>query len=248
MTPTNTAIPASCRLRSGKWARPCNRVRLLGLMAALTAASTFHLLLHGGGQRVASAKPAAFIPALTQGAGGDYAAQQVIAPTASACAGRDDDLLRVIVPASLRSCAESAAAEAQYYQPPAWTLWAQQHGASETTLALLTDIGGEYARDGYDMPCLLACIANPESSFNPGCRGAAGERGLAQIHPCHRRTMAALGLDFNSEADRLRFACHLITDALDNGATLRTALRPWTTRRKALAQYFDMEGLDHGTD
>lgn len=133
--------------------------------------------------------------------------------------------------------------------PPVWTLWAQQKGASQDTLELLTTIGNEYARDGVDMPCLLACIAAPESSFNPASCGNVGERGLIQINPNHKASMHRAGLDFNCEADRLRYGCLLITAAIDSGKGLRRALQPWrNTRNEALDQYYALLSSEWGTE
>lgn len=77
-------------------------------------------------------------------------------------------------------------------------------------------------------PLLLACIARPESGFDDSCVGAAGERGLLQVHPCHKRAMRAAGLDFADGADRIAFACQLWA---------ARGLLPWTTRRAALRDY-----------
>lgn len=52
-------------------------------------------------------------------------------------------------------------------------------------------------------------VAQCESRFNPAAVGHAGEKGILQIHPIHRARMAEAGLDFESEADRLRYAVAL---------------------------------------
>lgn len=82
-------------------------------------------------------------------------------------------------------------------------------------------------------PWLLAAIARYESSMRMDARGAAGERGLVQVHPIHRKRMARLGLDFGSERDRLDFACRLY---------LERGLKPWSVRRKALKEYKRIKG------
>lgn len=83
---------------------------------------------------------------------------------------------------------------------------------------------------GYSTPdpLLLACLAKPESRFNEGAIGRAGERGLLQVHPCHKRSMARMGLDFMSGPDRIAFACVLWN---------AQGLRPWSTRRAAQRDY-----------
>jgi hypothetical protein len=102
-----------------------------------------------------------------------------------------------------------------------------QQCADTTSIATLLLTGIEIARNaGYTTPdpLLLACLAKPESKFDDGAVGHAGERGLLQIHPCHKRSMARMGLDFNNSADRVAFAC-----VLWDGS----GLRPWSTRRAA---------------
>lgn len=52
----------------------------------------------------------------------------------------------------------------------------------------------------------FAVIARYENSGREDKPGAAGERGMLQIHPCHSSTMAGLGLCFRDPDDRLDFA------------------------------------------
>jgi hypothetical protein len=77
-------------------------------------------------------------------------------------------------------------------------------------------------------PLLFAALARYESRFDPACVGGAGERGLLQIHPCHKRRMRDAGLDFDSEVDRLSFAASLYKSR---------GLQPWTVRAKAQREY-----------
>ena len=48
-----------------------------------------------------------------------------------------------------------------------------------------------------------------ESRWDTTVVGAAGERGVLQIHPIHRGAMAAVGLDYESEHDRIIWAVRL---------------------------------------
>jgi soluble lytic murein transglycosylase-like protein len=100
---------------------------------------------------------------------------------------------------------------------------------AEQVANLLVDAG---TANGVD-PLLLMCLARYESTFNVADVGAAGERGLLQVHPCHRRAMKRAGLDFYTEADRLAFACRLYN---------AQGLKPWTVRRRALALYDELRG------
>lgn len=45
-----------------------------------------------------------------------------------------------------------------------------------------------------------------ESKWNTKAVGSLGERGLFQIHPIHKSRMATLGLDYDNESDRIKFA------------------------------------------
>lgn len=121
--------------------------------------------------------------------------------------------------------------------PPVWEIVAQEHGCGPDAFAAIRTVAAEYPRDDVDMAALLASLARYESSYRCNARGAAGERGLVQIHPVHRKRMARMGLSFADEYDRLRFACHLITTALDNGASLYAALKPWSVRTRAMKTY-----------
>lgn len=83
---------------------------------------------------------------------------------------------------------------------------------------------------------LLAAMARYESTFNIHALGSAGERGLLQVHPCHRARFAKAGLDWNSARDQVRFAaCVMLAPNMDKG--LRAALRPWAVRPRALKEY-----------
>lgn len=123
---------------------------------------------------------------------------------------------------------EAEPAEAELDAPPELLryLEAKQCRDSEATAALLLS-GIEIARQaGYATPepLLLACLAQAESHFDDSAVGRAGERGLLQVHPCHKRAMKKLGLDYLNGAHRVAYAC-VLWDA--------RGLKPWTTRRAA---------------
>ena len=82
-------------------------------------------------------------------------------------------------------------------------------------------------------PLILLCIARWESRYNVDTTGAAGERGLLQIHPCHKAAMRKAGLSFDSEADRLTFACMLYK---------ARGWSPWAVRGKAKREYERIQG------
>lgn len=77
-------------------------------------------------------------------------------------------------------------------------------------------------------PRRLATLARYESHFRPETRGAAGERGILQIHPVHRKGMAKWGLDFDCADDRLVYGALLYAWHGD---------RPWSVRHKARKDY-----------
>ena len=81
-------------------------------------------------------------------------------------------------------------------------------------------------------PLLLAALARFESHYRRNRIGAAGERGMLQIHPCHKKSMKAAGLDFYSEADRLTYACMLYAEQ---------GWKPWTVREKAKKEYYRLQ-------
>ena len=64
---------------------------------------------------------------------------------------------------------------------------------------------------------VMAC----ESRFRSDAVGAAGERGLLQIHPIHQGRMEDMGLDFTKEKDRVVFA---------NALWREQGWRPWTCK------------------
>jgi hypothetical protein len=76
-------------------------------------------------------------------------------------------------------------------------------------------------------PLLLLALAHPESGFDKTDTGSAGEKGLIQIHTCHKRSMKKAGLDYSVEADRIRWGCMMIRSRLDNGKSLHQAIKPW---------------------
>lgn len=57
-----------------------------------------------------------------------------------------------------------------------------------------------------DYTWALACILAESSGNSGSVNSSSGCRGYWQIHPCHKRSMKRLGLDFYSEADRCAFA------------------------------------------
>ena len=69
-----------------------------------------------------------------------------------------------------------------------------------------------------DLPCEpipgamaagVVAVATCESRWDPEAVGAAGERGLLQVHPVHRQAMASAGLDYDQESDRIKWAVRL---------------------------------------
>lgn len=128
--------------------------------------------------------------------------------------------------------AQPAPVDTAVSAPPALLQYLEdQKCADIARTASLLMAGVEIARNaGYNTPdpLLLACLAKPESKFDDGAVGSAGERGLLQVHPCHKRSMAKIGLDFNTGTDRVAYAC-VLWDA--------SGLRPWTTRRAAQRDY-----------
>ena len=88
--------------------------------------------------------------------------------------------------------------------------------------------------DGDCDPIWMMVYARRESTFNVADRNrSTGCMGLMQIHPCHRKSMKAMGLDFDSEHDRLLFACYL-KHAQGN--------RPWAVRSAAEPEYRKLVG------
>ena len=85
--------------------------------------------------------------------------------------------------------------------------------ADESALRLTLAVRRSRTQFGVKLPELqtigkLACIIRYESRANTH---AVNRRtrcsGMLQIHPCHKRTMTKLGLDFGNEADRLVYGC-----------------------------------------
>jgi len=93
---------------------------------------------------------------------------------------------------------------------------------------------GEYEQD----PWLWTMIARYESHWKHTVRGAAGERGWIQIHPCHKtKRFTNKGLDWDDPVDQLRVGCTMLQERLDEGKSLWSAYSPWTTRTKAWRTY-----------
>jgi len=84
---------------------------------------------------------------------------------------------------------------------------------------------------------LLASIAHPESHFDIHDRGKAGERGLLQIHPCHRKDFKPAGLDWDSPYDQVLFGATMLAISERKGYTLHRALEPWSVRELAIKEY-----------
>lgn len=125
--------------------------------------------------------------------------------------------------------------EPVYRQCRPWELAAQDRHFPQSTIALINAVAAEYPRTDVDMAALIYALAVPESSGRQGCVYCQ-HFGLLQVAYSHRREMARMGLGWN-EGDRLRWSCIVITAQLDKGSTLYTALRPWSTRRRALRIY-----------
>jgi hypothetical protein len=125
-----------------------------------------------------------------------------------------------------------ASADVELSAPPALLKYLEDKKCADiASTASLLLAGVRIAQNaGYTTPdpLLLACLAKPESNFNDGAVGRAGERGLLQVHPCHKRSMARLGLDFTDGADRVAYACVLWS---------ASGLKPWSTRRAAQRDY-----------
>jgi soluble lytic murein transglycosylase-like protein len=77
-------------------------------------------------------------------------------------------------------------------------------------------------------PFLTTAIAYEESKFNPLCTGAAGERGLMQIHPCHREWNRSLlrQIDYNIIA-----GLSVLNDHIRSAGSLNGGLRGYTGGR-----------------
>lgn len=86
-------------------------------------------------------------------------------------------------------------------------------------------------------PLRYAAIAKYESTFRVSARGAAGERGLVQIHPCHKGSMRKCGLDFGSEVDRIAFAEQLFASR---------GWQPWSVRKRATREYARLQDEFYG--
>ena len=84
---------------------------------------------------------------------------------------------------------------------------------------------------------LLASIAHPESHFDIHDRGKAGERGLLQIHPCHRKDFKPAGLDWDSPYDQVLFGATMLAISERKGYNLHRALEPWSVRELAIKEY-----------
>jgi soluble lytic murein transglycosylase-like protein len=114
--------------------------------------------------------------------------------------------------------------------PAALTAYLDKHNAPDGTAALLLD-GIAVARGmGYKTPdpLLFACLARYESHFKDSSIGSAGERGMLQIHPCHKRSMKRLGLNFYSGKERIAYGCILWQ---------AQGLKPWAVRTRAMKDY-----------
>ena len=76
-----------------------------------------------------------------------------------------------------------------------------------------------------EMPCEMARQVNDviacESSYDPARVGKLGELGLLQLHPVHRPELAALGLDYDRERDRIQYAVRLWQ---------RSGWQPWSCK------------------
>ena len=74
----------------------------------------------------------------------------------------------------------------------------------------IVDIAPKYGLD----PLFVAAIVYKESTFKIKCPGAAGERGLMQIHPCHRKRVEwsrMYEIEPNIHAGCAEFARHLVS-------------------------------------
>ena len=87
---------------------------------------------------------------------------------------------------------------------------------------------------------LLLAIARYESTFDPDAIGAAGERGLLQLHPCHCDNVRLAGLDPTKHEDCTLYAAIMLATSIAKGKTLEQALEPWTVGKRALALFEDM--------
>lgn len=73
-----------------------------------------------------------------------------------------------------------------------------------------------------------ACMA-AESGYKTTARNrTSGCTGLLQIHPCHKKAMLRLGLDFNYEGDRIVFGAHLYQQG---------GWRPWSPSKRGRAKH-----------
>ncbi len=102
---------------------------------------------------------------------------------------------------------------------------ADPEGSARLLCAALRQVRAEHPNAKLPDARRLALMAGYESTFNVACIGGAGERGLLQIHPCHRKRMSAMGLRYGSEPDRLYFGLLLYS---------WHGLAPWGVRSKVL--------------
>lgn len=73
-----------------------------------------------------------------------------------------------------------------------------------------------------------ACMA-AESGYRTAARNrSSGCTGLIQIHPCHRKAMSKLGLDFDYEGDRIEYGAHLYQ---------QSGWRPWAPSKRGRAKH-----------
>jgi len=83
-------------------------------------------------------------------------------------------------------------------------------------------------------PLMFAVIARYESTLDPASINPSTHcAGLIQIHPLHREAMRDMGLDFDSEPDRLLFGCILFA---------AQGWKPWSVRGRAKREYQEIRG------
>jgi len=89
----------------------------------------------------------------------------------------------------------------------------ESYGNSTETAAWVSDVCIEFAQLTGAELWYTAATVTAESGGNPKARNrSSGCSGLFQLHPCHRKRMAKMGLDYDLEDDRITFARTLYLD------------------------------------
>jgi hypothetical protein len=136
----------------------------------------------------------------------------------------------------LQSEGKSIQLDAKYIQCEAYIL-SVNPSTKDAALAARYLVDASYeAQLGWGWK-LLASIAHPESHYDIHSRGNAGERGLLQIHPIHRKNFKPAGLDWDNEYDQVLFGATMLAISERKGYSLHRTLQPWSVRELAIKEY-----------